>query len=142
MNRLSPPLTVLPDLIGSNGASLAPGVARYLANRERMLEAILQSSAYELYVFDRTGRSLFVNAAGATTLGISPDELIRRTAIVGNDLQEIITSWNPAAERHYGYTNEKAIGKSKSLVIPPDQLDVAVICADRRGWGYHPGPAP
>lgn len=43
-------------------------------------------------------------------------------AIVSKDLNGIITSWNPAAERIYGYTAAEMIGKSKSLVVPPDRL--------------------
>lgn len=42
-------------------------------------------------------------------------------AIISKDLNGIIASWNPAAERLYGYSAEEAIGQSKSLVIPRDQ---------------------
>ncbi len=42
-------------------------------------------------------------------------------AIITRTLDGIITSWNPAAERLYGYTAEEMIGKPISLLIPPDR---------------------
>ncbi|BEQ15323.1 PAS domain S-box protein [Desulfoferula mesophila] len=42
-------------------------------------------------------------------------------AITGKDLQGIITSWNDAAERIYGYTAEEAIGQHISLIVPEDK---------------------
>jgi PAS domain S-box-containing protein len=42
-------------------------------------------------------------------------------AITSLDLNETITSWNPAAERLYGYAAEEVIGKSNRLIIPPDR---------------------
>ena len=42
-------------------------------------------------------------------------------AIVGKDLNSIITSWNAAAERMFGYTAEEMIGKSVRLLIPDDR---------------------
>jgi PAS domain S-box-containing protein len=42
-------------------------------------------------------------------------------AIVGTDLNGIITSWNAAAERLYGYSAKETIGQSIQLIIPPDR---------------------
>jgi PAS domain S-box-containing protein len=39
-------------------------------------------------------------------------------AIVTKSLDSIITSWNPAAERMFGYTEEEALGKSIRMLIP------------------------
>ena len=40
-------------------------------------------------------------------------------AIVSKDLNSIITSWNPGAERIFGYASEEVVGKSIRIIIPP-----------------------
>jgi len=42
-------------------------------------------------------------------------------AIVSKDLNSIVTSWNPAAERMFGYTAEEMIGHSIRAIIPEDR---------------------
>ena len=42
-------------------------------------------------------------------------------AIVGKTPEGIITSWNPAAERMYGYTAQDVVGKHISILLPPDR---------------------
>ena len=43
--------------------------------------------------------------------------------IVSKNLDGIITSWNAAAQRVFGYTPEEAIGRHITLIIPPDKFE-------------------
>jgi len=44
-------------------------------------------------------------------------------AIIGKDLQGIISSWNASAERMFGYTASEIVGQPISLIIPPQRQD-------------------
>jgi PAS domain S-box-containing protein len=44
-------------------------------------------------------------------------------AIVSKDLDGVIITWNRGAERLFGYKAEEVIGKSVTILIPPDRHD-------------------
>jgi PAS domain S-box-containing protein len=44
-------------------------------------------------------------------------------AIISTTLESIITSWNPAAERLYGYPRQEIVGKPSILLIPKDRTE-------------------
>ncbi|HEY5249293.1 MAG TPA: PAS domain S-box protein, partial [Dermatophilaceae bacterium] len=51
-------------------------------------------------------------------------------AIIGETLDGVITSWNPAAAAMFGYSGEEIIGRSASLLIPEDHAgDAKAIAA-------------
>jgi PAS domain S-box-containing protein len=56
-------------------------------------------------------------------------------AIVSKTLNGIIQSWNKGAERIFGYTADEVVGKSVTILIPPDRLDEepAILERLRRG---------
>ncbi|MDX8526326.1 PAS domain S-box protein [Mesorhizobium sp. MSK_1335] len=56
-------------------------------------------------------------------------------AIIGKDLNSIITDWNHAAERMFGCSAEEAIGQSILMLIPEHMQDeeVEIIARIRRG---------
>lgn len=44
-------------------------------------------------------------------------------AIIGKDLDSIVMSWNRGAEAIFGYTADEIVGRSITLLFPPDRLD-------------------
>src|SRR6476660_7530173 len=44
-------------------------------------------------------------------------------AIIGKDLNGIITDWNNGAQRLYGYSADEVIGKPISILVPSDRVD-------------------
>ena len=44
-------------------------------------------------------------------------------AIVGKNLDDVITSWNTGAEKIYGYSAAETIGKSAAMLVPPGEQE-------------------
>ena len=56
-------------------------------------------------------------------------------AIIGKDLNSIVTSWNVGAERIFGYTADEMIGTSIMRLIPPNRHpeELEILARIRRG---------
>ena len=52
-------------------------------------------------------------------------------AIVSKDLNGVIASWNPGAERLFGYTADEVVGKSVTLLFPGDLLHEETVILER-----------
>ena len=90
-------------------------------------EGILVSAA----VRDATQRRLAAETAAqlASIIQSSHD------AVIGKTLDQIITSWNPGAERLYGYTTAEMVGRHIEVLIPLDDQarEAEVVAAVVRG---------
>ena len=60
-------------------------------------------------------------------------------AIVGKDLNGIVTSWNAGAERIFGHQAEEIIGRSILAIVPPELHDdeARILATIRRGERIH-----
>jgi PAS domain S-box-containing protein/putative nucleotidyltransferase with HDIG domain len=74
--------------------------------------------------------------AGARELGVLSAILDSSpNAIFTKDLGCRVTSWNPAAERLYGYTAEEMLGRSATVLAPPDLEGEASVLLTRVAGG-------
>lgn len=58
-------------------------------------------------------------------------------AIITRSLDAIITSWNPAAERLYGYSADEAIGQPAAILVPVDRHAEMAAKMERLRAGEH-----
>jgi two-component system, cell cycle sensor histidine kinase and response regulator CckA len=58
-------------------------------------------------------------------------------AIIGMDLDGVVTSWNRGAEKIYGYSREERIGKPLSVILPEGSQGELEQILDRTRHGEH-----
>src|SRR5205823_2339621 len=56
-------------------------------------------------------------------------------AIISKDLDGVVVSWNPGAERLYGYAAGEVVGRPIAILVPPDRPDELPGIMARLGRG-------
>ena len=122
-----PPWSDLPMLIltrpGADSATVSGAVAS-LGNvtlLERPIRVPALVSAVQVALRAR-GRQYELRARFEAQALLAAIVATSDDAIVSRDLDGFITSWNVGAERLYGYTAQEALGRSVTLIYPPDRF--------------------
>jgi PAS domain S-box-containing protein len=104
------------------------GTYRWVEDRNRMLLDAAGRSGESFGVWtDITERK----AAEETTRRLVEIVESSNDAIFGETLDGIVTTWNPAAERILGYSAAEIIGRSMTILLPPDRSEEHRILRDR-----------
>lgn len=101
---------------------------RNLKQKEAELEVTLKSRTAALAQSEERAEALAKARTAEAKLYAADARLaavIRSSsdAIIGCSVDGAIESWNAAAERMFGYSTQEAIGRSGSILVPPDSPD-------------------
>jgi PAS domain S-box-containing protein len=85
-------------------------ISRVEADGKKMFAAILRDSTERVHAEElRSWMAAIVESSN--------------DAIIGKDLNGLVTSWNGGAEKIFGYSCKEMIGQSVARLIPPDHAD-------------------
>lgn len=104
---------------GTNGKKIYDYIFTPVFNSKGEVEAIAGTTrdVTERKLGEEALRDIGIKTSLLASIITSSDD-----AIVSKDLNGNITSWNPGAERIFGFTAAEAIGKHISIIIPPEKL--------------------
>jgi PAS domain S-box-containing protein len=121
VRRLIVPILVVPLLLGwlrivgqhANLYDLEFGTALRTLIETALLFALLWWTANSI--------SHHAKSAGKAEAHLAAIVESSDDAVISKSLQGIITTWNPGAERMFGYSEEEAVGQPILMLIPPDR---------------------
>jgi PAS domain S-box-containing protein len=149
--KAQPPWSELPLLVLTSGSEsrlarlldLLAEAARSVTLLERPMGAATLLRSVEVALRSRRRqyevRALLVERERAAEVKARLAAIVESSddAIVSKTLDGIIQSWNRGAERLLGYTAAEAVGRSISLIIPPDRMDEERFTLEKLRRGEH-----
>ncbi|MGA9364046.1 MAG: PAS domain S-box protein [Bacteroidota bacterium] len=114
---------------------------------EKQPFGVLGAHATQRRVFSKDDIHFLLGVANLLALAIGRkggEEVLRKLSsivessddgIISETIDGIILSWNPGAERIYGYSRDEVIGKHVSIFVPPERQDemAEILQRIRRG---------
>jgi len=121
------PVEISLSPVSTSNGTLVLSAIRDISDRKR-IEEELRRANHELD--RRTTQEIGEYRARLASIIDSSED-----AIIGKDLDGVITTWNRGAERIYGFTAEEIVGKSISILAPKDRPDEipSILARIRRG---------
>lgn len=108
-------------------------IRRDFAARARAERALREAhDQLELRVQQRTAQ---LEKAGEISARLASIIEYSDDAIASKNLEGIVTSWNPGAERLFGYAAQEMVGKPMAMLIPPERAseEPAILAQIARG---------
>jgi PAS domain S-box-containing protein len=109
------PVEISLSPVKTNGEMMVLSVIRDISDRKRIEEELRRTNE-EL---DRRKSRELRDSQSRMALIVDSSQ----DAIIGKNLEGIITHWNKGAEHMYGYTAQEMIGRSITTLCPPDRPD-------------------
>src|SRR5208337_3385098 len=109
------PVEISLSPIGTDGGTIVLSVIRDISDRKRIEEELRRANE-EL---DRRKSRELRDSQNRLALIVDSSQ----DAIIGKNLDGIITHWNKGAEQMYGYTSQEMIGQPITLLGPKDRED-------------------
>lgn len=107
------PVEISLSPVQTESGTLVLSAIRNISDRKK-IEEDLRRANEELA--QRTDRELWDYRTRLAAIVDSSDD-----AIIGKDLNGVVTEWNRGAERMYGYTAEEIVGKPLVTIVPKDR---------------------
>lgn len=143
MRRMLPLVLTLPFIIGwfrlkgqqAGWYGTEFGLACFATSNVLVFAFATWWSARNLNVIDRQRNLMAQDAAHLAAIVTSSED-----AIVGKNLQGIITSWNVGAEKIFGYPASEMIGQSMEKLIPSERYneEMSILSQVRQGVSVLP----
>src|SRR3984893_2458308 len=118
--RVEPEHGVLPPF--STAWNLGPDLGNMMKSPAEVIPAFDANAPKEMTAALLDQRQLLL----AAMLVESSDD-----AIIGMDRQNVVTTWNRAAERLYGYAAVEVVGRNIAFLLPPDRVNEVTAVQDR-----------
>jgi PAS domain S-box-containing protein len=117
------------ELAGQLNSSLEKQVRERTAELDQRSQTLLQE------IERRSEAETMLRQSAERLSGLAAIIESSKDAIIGSNTEGLITSWNPAATRLFGYKPAEALGQPVAFLIPPNRVEeeLAVRARMRKG---------